>query len=96
MIASLLMLLQAAEEHHEDDLGTTIMHHVVDGHELELPGTVLHLPSWPAVELGPFVIDFSPTKHAVFLLITAVIVGAVMLYTARRAKQSGGERVPGG
>jgi len=88
--------LQAAEEHQGDDLGSTIMHHVVDGHEIELPGAVFQLPSWPAVEIGPFLIDFSPTKHTVFLAISAVIVAAVMLYTARRAKQSGGERVPGG
>lgn len=79
-----------------ESLGDVIMHHVVDSHEVELPGYMWHLPSWAPVQIGPFLIDFSPTKHLFFLLLTAVIVAAVMLWTARRARREGPDRVPRG
>lgn len=96
MMLSLLALLQEAGEHHEEDLGSTILHHVVDADYVELPGFEWHLPKWDPVTIGPFTIDFSPTKHVVFLALSAIIVAAIMLHTARRARQAGGERIPGG
>lgn len=61
----------------EEDLGTTLIHHLVDAHELELPWGTYHLPQFDPVQLGPLTLDFSPTKHMVYLLLAAVVCGLV-------------------
>jgi len=60
-----------------------IMHHLADSHELETPFGVLHLPRWEPIHLGGLAIDLSPTKHLVYMLLAAVIVGLVFLLSAR-------------
>jgi F-type H+-transporting ATPase subunit a len=59
-----------AEEAHAEEHGFDILHHVVDGHEMETPFGVIHLPQgW--VVAG---IDFAPTKHVVWIWIAAATV----------------------
>ena len=60
-----------------------IMHHLADSHELETPFGVLHLPRWEPIHLGGLAIDLSPTKHLVYMLLAAIIVGLVFLLSAR-------------
>ena len=60
-----------------------IMHHLADSHELETPFGVLHLPRWEPIHLGGLAIDLSPTKHLVYMLLAAVIVGLVFLLSAQ-------------
>jgi F-type H+-transporting ATPase subunit a len=60
-----------------------IMHHLGDSHELETPFGVLHLPQWEPIHLGGLAIDLSPTKHLVYMLLAATIVGLVFLLSAR-------------
>jgi F-type H+-transporting ATPase subunit a len=68
--------------------------HITDSHELELPfvGEV-ELPRWAPVHIGGLVIDFSPTKHVVMLLIAAVLCLIVLIPTAisheRHTKETG-------
>ena len=40
------------------------------------------LPSWP-IHVGSMTIDMGPTKHTVWLLIAAIVVAAVLVFTAR-------------
>jgi F-type H+-transporting ATPase subunit a len=40
------------------------------------------LPSWP-VHIGNMTIDMGPTKHSVWLLISAIVVATVLLFAAR-------------
>jgi F-type H+-transporting ATPase subunit a len=57
--------------------------HITDSHELELPyfGEV-ELPRWAPIHIGGLVIDMSPTKHVVMLLIAALLCLAVLLPAA--------------
>ncbi len=103
MIAKLFSLLGVAQEAHGGeagaqaathgeggfDLSETIMHHMTDSHELDLPWGTVELPQWDPVHLGPLTVDFSLTKHVVFLLLAAFLVLAVMFLTARRMKRVG-------
>ena len=48
-----------------------IMHHILDGKEIELPFLgYFHIPQLPPV----FGIDITPTKHVVFMWIAAFLV----------------------
>ena len=68
------------------DPGTSILHHILDSHEIEIPFTeikihlpVLHLPAW----LGGY--DISITKHVVMMWIaSAILLGAFVLAGRRR------------
>jgi len=79
------------------DVGGMLMHHLVDARELELPfiGSV-PLPQWDPIQLGPLVIDFSPTKHVVFLAFSAVVCATIFILTARALRGKYQGRAPGG
>jgi F-type H+-transporting ATPase subunit a len=77
-------------------LGDMIMGHAVDAHKIELPGLTWYLPQWDPVRLGPLVVNFSPTKHGVFVLVTAILVAAIMLWTAYVSSRRGPERAQHG
>ncbi len=70
-----------------------IFHHTGDAHELELPfGTVIHLPRFDPIHLGPLTVDLSVTKYFVFMVLAAVIVITALGLAARgvrRAQQEG-------
>ena len=67
-----------------------IMPHITDSKEIELPcfrnwrewGCEFTLPTWN-VKIGSRTIDFGPTKHVVWLLISAICVLAVVGLAAR-------------
>lgn len=70
-----------------------IQHHIGNSHELELPFVgVVHLPQFPPVHIGNVAIDLSPTKHTVFMVFAALVIGLVFLLVARavgRAQREG-------
>jgi len=81
------------------DIQEMILHHLADSHEWEVGRWVIHLPQFEPVHLGPLTLDFSITKHVLFMLIAAVLVSAVLIPAARRAKRAnaeGAERGPKG
>ncbi|HET7599676.1 MAG TPA: F0F1 ATP synthase subunit A [Gemmatimonadales bacterium] len=61
-----------------------ILAHIGDSRELELP-VIGHvpLPRWEPVRIGGFSLDLSPTKHTVFMLLAALIVGFTFVLSAR-------------
>ena len=70
-----------------------ITHHLGNSHDIELPllGTV-ELPRVPPVHIGGLTLDFSPTKHLVFMLLAATLVALVFVLSARsiaRAEAAG-------
>ena len=75
-----------------------MFHHTGDAHALEfIPFGVIHLPRFEPVQLGPLVLDFSPTKYVVFLFIAAFITIGLLYIAARgiqRARANG--KAPGG
>jgi F-type H+-transporting ATPase subunit a len=62
-----------------------ILHHVLDGREIELPFLgYVHIPQFPLV----FGIDITPTKHVVFMWIAAILVFLTFFSIAKRYKNS--------
>ena len=61
-----------------------IVHHIGNAHEVELPFVgVLALPRWEPIHIGGLVVDLSPTKHLVFMVLAAVLVAVVFILAAR-------------
>ncbi len=71
-----------------------LLAHIHDSHELELPflGHV-HLPQFPPVEIAGISVDFSITKHVVFLWTAAVLLCILAAAAARSNRKA---RVPRG
>lgn len=72
--------------------------HITDSRALEFPcfepGFACHveLPQWEPIHIGSFVLDMSPTKHVVWLIIAATLCVITLLIAAkghRNAKSSG-------
>jgi F-type H+-transporting ATPase subunit a len=70
-----------------------VFHHTGDAHELDFaPFGTIHLPQWDPIHLGPLTLDLSPTKHVVFLFITALITFLLLKSAANgveRARKAG-------
>jgi F-type H+-transporting ATPase subunit a len=79
------------------DIGEIILHHTADASEIETPFGAIHLPHWPDVHLGGLTINFSPTKHVVFMILAALLV-LVTMGVAKRGleRQRAHERAPSG
>jgi F-type H+-transporting ATPase subunit a len=81
-----MMRFAAVQAAHETQAPNQIdiVHHLADAHSLELPfvGEML-LPRFPPIHLGGLTLDLSPTKHMVFMLLAASIVGLVFVLSAR-------------
>jgi len=71
-----------------------LLEHVYDSTVLEFPpfGHV-QLPRFAPVHLGSMTIDVSPTKHVVFLLLSALVLAVVAIAAARSVSK---RRVPKG
>jgi F-type H+-transporting ATPase subunit a len=82
------------------DLQGMLMHHLLDGSEIEVEilgrGFVWHLPHWEPVHLGPLTLDFSPTKHVVFLLFAAVLCLLVFIPIGAAMRQKYTNKAPTG
>ncbi len=61
-----------------------ITHHIGNAHEIELPfGAVWHLPRFTPLHFGAVEVDLSPTRHFVFMVLSALLVAAVFITSAR-------------
>jgi F-type H+-transporting ATPase subunit a len=62
-----------------------ILHHVMDGNEIELPFLgYINIPQIPAV----FGIDLTPTKHVIFMWITALLLLIIFSAVSKSYKKS--------
>jgi F-type H+-transporting ATPase subunit a len=96
-----MLTASAPQEGGEFNIKEMILHHLADSNEWEAPPPigVVHLPQFEPVHIGPISIDFSITKHVLFMMFAAVLVLIVMFWTAWKAKRSraeGAERGPKG
>src|SRR2546422_1054567 len=75
-----------------------IVHHLANSHTLEIPSfrppyyKEVELPQFTPFRVGRLEIDLSPTRHVVFLVLAAMLVALVFLYTSRvvaRAQAAG-------
>jgi len=66
-----------------------IAHHIANSHEVETPFGNIHLPDNWKIPLGtdshgqPRYLDLSPTKHLVYMLLSAALVTLVLVFSAR-------------
>ncbi len=61
-----------------------ILHHIVDEKELNFTWFTIHIPQFPTV----FGIDLTPTKHVVFMWISAILVLITFAAIAKSYKKS--------
>ena len=74
--------LAAQERHSQAEVD--IIHHIGDSHELDLPVIgIVELPRWAPIHIGGLTIDLSPTKHVVFMLVSAVLCTLIFVLSAR-------------
>jgi F-type H+-transporting ATPase subunit a len=84
--ALLLFALPAHAQVAEVDIITP---HITDAHEIEVPWPtwptlhkVVHLPRWEPFHVAGIEIDMSPTKHVVWMLISALTILVLLLFAA--------------
>jgi len=80
------------------DIGELVMHHTSDAYGLDFaPFGEIHWHRWPDLHIGPWSVNVTPTKHVVFLFLSAALVFLTM-WTAGRAlkKQRAGQNAPHG
>jgi F-type H+-transporting ATPase subunit a len=66
-----------------------IVHHLANAHSIEVPFVgEIELPRIAPVHIGGLSIDFSPTKHLVFMLLAATIVTLVFVLSAQSIARS--------
>jgi F-type H+-transporting ATPase subunit a len=79
----------AQGEHVQSEREVDIMGHLANAHYVEVPcfsrrlACEVELPHWRPIEIGGLHIDLSPTKHAVYLVLAAIIVGLTFTLSAR-------------
>lgn len=77
-----------------------IMHHLGNAHALEYPclraglTCEVDLPRFQPVQVGPLAIDFSPTKHLVWMVFAAVIALLLLLTASSAVRKADAERRP--
>jgi F-type H+-transporting ATPase subunit a len=75
--------------HVQSEREVDIMGHLANAHYVEVPcftrrlACEVELPHWRPVSIGGVHIDLSPTKHAVYLLLAAIVVGLTFTLSAR-------------
>ena len=106
-LLSMLSLLQggplSGQAHPSEgppDLQGMLMHHILDGSELEFEilgrGFVIPLPHFPPVEIGGITVDLSPTKHVVFMFLAALLCLVVFIPIGRAMRDKYTDRAPSG
>lgn len=69
----------------EESLFAKLLHHVQDSHELEIPFLGhIELPRFHPVDIAGISVDFSITKHVVFLWIAALLLCVLAISAARK------------
>jgi F-type H+-transporting ATPase subunit a len=77
---------------HAEEEGFDLIHHISDAREIETPFGVVHLPPAGSWQVGP--VDMTPTKHVVFLGLSALILLAIFIPAGQAARRNGAEGTP--
>lgn len=80
------------------DIGAVVLHHTADAYAVGIePFFELRWARWPDLHLGPLVLNLTPTKHVVFMVLAALLVFLTMrIAAAGLRRQRAGERAPKG
>ncbi len=101
---SLFTALQESAQAHSSegtpDLQYMLLHHLLDGSELEFEilgrGFVFHLPHFEPLHVGGLTIDLSPTKHVVFMFLAALLCLVIFIPIGRAMRDKYTDRAPSG
>ena len=101
---SLFTALQESAQAHSSegspDLQGMLLHHLLDGSELEFEilgrGFDIPLPRFEPVHIGGLTIDLSPTKHVVFMFLAALLCLLVFIPIGRAMRDKYTDRAPSG
>lgn len=80
------------------NIGEIVLHHTSDAYALDFePFGTIEWHKWPDVHLGGMTLNFTPTKHVVFMILAATLVLLVMWITKRGLiKQRAHQKAPTG
>jgi hypothetical protein len=81
------------------DIKDMILGYIVDSDKWEFMFWTIYLPQFEPVQIGPVTIDFSITKHVLFMFFAAVLVATILISAGRsaaREQAAGAERGPQG
>ena len=80
------------------DIGEIVLHHTADAYSIDFaPFGHIAWHKWPDTHIGGMVVNFTPTKHVVFMAIAALLVFLTMKLAGRSlARQRAGENAPRG
>ncbi len=84
----------AQVDHTPSEREVDIMGHLANSRSIEIPWfnhsyvKVITLPSIPPIRIGSVEIDLSPTKHSVFLVLAAAIVGLIFILSGRSIQRA--------
>ncbi|HIF57743.1 MAG: F0F1 ATP synthase subunit A [bacterium] len=102
-LSFLSALQESAQAHSSEgspDLQGMLLHHLLDGSELEFEilgrGFVIPLPHFEPVHIGGLTIDLSPTKHVVFMFLAALLCLLVFIPIGRAMRDKYTDRAPSG
>ena len=101
---SLFTTLQESAQAHSSegppDLQYMLLHHLLDGNELEFEilgrGFVFHLPEFDPLHVGGLTINLSPTKHVVFMFLAALLCLVIFIPIGRAMRDKYTDRAPSG
>jgi len=80
------------------NVGEMVLHHTADAYAIDFyPLGKIEWHRWPDFHVGSLTVNLTPTKHVVFLFITAFLVWLTMIVAGRSLKrQRAGENAPKG
>jgi len=80
------------------NIGELVLHHTADAYNFGFePFWSVSWHRWPDTHLGPLTVNLTPTKHVVFLVLTAALVFIVMRLAGRSLeRQRAHEQAPKG
>jgi F-type H+-transporting ATPase subunit a len=88
------MMLQGSQI----NIGEIVLHHTADAYAIDFaPWGEIRWHRWPDVHIGSLALNFTPTKHVVFLVLAAFLVFLTMWLAGRSlARQRAGQNAPKG
>lgn len=70
------------------DIGEVVLHHTADAYAIGIePFFRIAWHKWPDTHIGPLTVNFTPTKHGIFLIIAALLVFLTMWIGGRRVER---------
>ncbi|HKC40025.1 MAG TPA: F0F1 ATP synthase subunit A [Gemmatimonadales bacterium] len=70
------------------DIGEVVLHHTADSYSIGIEPFIRYSwQKWPDTHLGPVTVNFTPTKHVIFLILAALLVFWTLWVGGRRIQR---------